>query len=161
MSLYTIFQAYVWCHVLSVLLHLLNLSWIRQVLCLILPIFGFFLTYSLARNMHNQGSLNLIKFLFHGIWASLVAQLVKNPPAVLETWLQSLDWEDPSKKGTITHSRILIGEFHWLDNPWHHKESDTTGQLSLHFPWKDILDSIQQLFFSVHFSNLPHFNITA
>ena len=81
-------------------------------LCLILPIFGFFLTYSLAQNMHNQGSLNLIKFLFHGIWASLVAQLVKNPPAVLETWVQSLGWEDPLEKGTITHSRILIGEFY-------------------------------------------------
>ena len=110
--------------------------------------------------MHNQGSLNLIKFLFHGIWASLVAQLVKNPPAVLETWVQSLGWEDSLEKGTVTHSRILIGEFHWLNNPWRHKESDMTDQLSLHFPWKDILNSIQQLFFSVHFSNSPHFNIT-
>ena len=71
----------------------------------ILPTFQFFLTYSLAQNMLNQGSLNLIKLLFHGIWASLVAQLVKNPPAMWETWVQSLGWEDP-------HSRILTGEFH-------------------------------------------------
>ena len=40
-------------------------------------------------------------------WASLVAQLVKNPPAMLETWVQPLGWEDPLKKGKATHSRIL------------------------------------------------------
>ena len=33
-------------------------------------------------------------------WASLVAQIVKNPPAVLETWVQFLFWEDPLEKGT-------------------------------------------------------------
>ena len=36
-----------------------------------------------------------------------VAQLVKNPPAMQETWVQSLDWEDPLEKGKATHSRIL------------------------------------------------------
>ena len=40
-------------------------------------------------------------------WASLVAQLVKNPPAVHETWIQSLSWEDPPEKGKATHSSIL------------------------------------------------------
>ena len=40
-------------------------------------------------------------------WASLVAQLVKNPPAVRETWVQSLGWEDPLKKRKATHSRIV------------------------------------------------------
>ena len=40
-------------------------------------------------------------------WASLVAQLVKNPPAMQETWIQSLDWEDPLEKGKATHSSIL------------------------------------------------------
>ena len=40
-------------------------------------------------------------------WASLVAQLLKNPPAMQETWVQSLGWEDPMKKGTATHSSIL------------------------------------------------------
>ena len=40
-------------------------------------------------------------------WASLVAQLVKNPPAVWETWVQSLVWEDPLEKGKATQSRIL------------------------------------------------------
>ena len=40
-------------------------------------------------------------------WASLVAQLVKNPPAMQETWVQSLGWEDPLEKGKTTHSSIL------------------------------------------------------
>ena len=45
-------------------------------------------------------------------WASLVAQLVKkkkkkNPPAMRETWVQSLGWEDPLEKGKATHSSIL------------------------------------------------------
>ena len=40
-------------------------------------------------------------------WASLVAQLVKNSPAVWENWVQSLGWEDPLEKGKATHSSIL------------------------------------------------------
>ena len=39
--------------------------------------------------------------------ASLVAQLVKNPPAMRETWIRSLGWEDPLEKGTAAHSSIL------------------------------------------------------
>ena len=41
------------------------------------------------------------------VWASLVAQLVKNPPAMKETWVQSLGWEDPLEKGKATLSSIL------------------------------------------------------
>ena len=40
-------------------------------------------------------------------WASLVIQLVKNLPAMRETWVQSLTWEDPLEKGKATHSSIL------------------------------------------------------
>ena len=40
-------------------------------------------------------------------WVSLVAQLVKNPPARQETWLQSLGWEDPLVKGKAAHSNTL------------------------------------------------------
>ena len=47
-----------------------------------------------------------------GSWASLVAQLVKNPPAMPETWVQSLGWEDPGKKRTATHSSILAWRVH-------------------------------------------------
>ena len=41
-------------------------------------------------------------------WASLVAQLVKNPPAMWKTWVRSLGWEDPLEKGKATHSSILV-----------------------------------------------------
>ena len=47
-------------------------------------------------------------------WASLVAQLVKNPPAMRETWVWSLGWEDPLEKGKATRFSILAGEFHGL-----------------------------------------------
>ena len=45
--------------------------------------------------------------------ASLVAQLVKNPPAMQETWVQSLSWVDPLEKGTATHSSILAWRIPW------------------------------------------------
>ena len=41
------------------------------------------------------------------LWASLVTQMVKNPPAMQETWVQSLGWEDPLEEGMATHSSIL------------------------------------------------------
>ena len=41
------------------------------------------------------------------IWASLVAQTAKNPPAMQETWVRSLGWEDPLEEGMATHSSIL------------------------------------------------------
>ena len=40
-------------------------------------------------------------------WASLVAQLVKNPPTMWKTWVRSLGWEDALEKGKATHSSIL------------------------------------------------------
>ena len=46
-------------------------------------------------------------------WASLVAQLVKNSPAMRETWVQSLGWEDPLEKGKATHSSILAWRIPW------------------------------------------------
>ena len=46
-------------------------------------------------------------------WASLVVQLVKNPPAMWETWVRSLGWEDPLEKGKATHSSILAWRIPW------------------------------------------------
>ena len=46
-------------------------------------------------------------------WASLVAHLVENLPAVRETWVQSLGWEDPLEKGKATHSSILAWRISW------------------------------------------------
>ena len=57
------------------------------------------------------------------IRASLVAQMVKNPPAMWETWIQSLGWEDPPEEGMATHSSILAwnphGQRGWAGySPW-------------------------------------------
>ena len=46
-------------------------------------------------------------------WASLVAQLVKNTPALQETWVRFLDWEDPLEKSKATHSSILAWIIPW------------------------------------------------
>ena len=42
------------------------------------------------------------------MWASLVAQMVKNPPAMKKTWAQSPGWEDPVENRMATHSSILV-----------------------------------------------------
>ena len=49
--------------------------------------------------------------------ASLVAQRVKNLPAMRETWVRSLGWEDPLEKGTATHSSILAWRIPWTEEP--------------------------------------------
>ena len=49
--------------------------------------------------------------------SSLVAQAVKNLPAMQETWVQSLDWKDPLEKGIATHSNILAWEIPWTEEP--------------------------------------------
>ena len=54
-----------------------------------------------------------IGYPFQYSWVSLVAQLVKNPPAVWDTWVQSLVWEDPLEKGKATHSDILAWRILW------------------------------------------------
>ena len=59
----------------------------------------------------------------------LVAQTVESLPAVQETWVQSLCWEDPLEKEMATHSSILAWRIPWT---WDHKESDMTERL--HFP---------------------------
>ena len=61
--------------------------------------------------------------------SSLVAQLVKNLPAMQETWVRSLGWEDPLEKKKATHSSILAWRIPWT--PWGHKELDMTERLSL------------------------------
>ena len=76
-------------------------------------------------------------FYFREARASL-AQLVKNPPAMWETWVWSLGWEDPLEKGKATHSSILY-------SPWGCKESDMTEQLSLTcciWSWAQYLNSL-------------------
>ena len=49
--------------------------------------------------------------------ASLVAQLVKNPPAMLDTWVRSLGWEDVLEKGMAIHSSILVWRIPRTEEP--------------------------------------------
>ena len=49
--------------------------------------------------------------------ASLVAQSVKDLPAVQETWVRSLGWEDPLEKEMATHSSILAWKISWTEEP--------------------------------------------
>ena len=51
------------------------------------------------------------------VWASLVAQSVKNLPAVQETWVQSLGWEEPLEKEMATHSSIFAWKISWTQEP--------------------------------------------
>ena len=48
---------------------------------------------------------------------SLVAQMVKNLPAMLETWVPSLGWEDPLEESMATHSSILAWRITWTEEP--------------------------------------------
>ena len=54
-----------------------------------------------------------IRYPLQYSWACLVAQHVKNPPAIWETWVQYLSWEDPLEKGKATHSSILAQRIPW------------------------------------------------
>ena len=65
--------------------------------------------------------------------------MIKNEPAVWETWVQSLGWEDPLEKEMATHSSILAQKIPWTEEPvrslstlcpWGCEESDMTEKLS-------------------------------
>ena len=61
-----------------------------------------------------------------------MAQLVKNPPAMRETLVQSLGWEDPLEKRTATHSSILAWRIPWTIWSMDLQRIDRTERLSLH-----------------------------
>ena len=50
--------------------------------------------------------------------SSLVAQVVKDLPAMWETWVPSLGWEDPLEEGMTTHSSILAWRIPWTNGAW-------------------------------------------
>ena len=62
-------------------------------------------------SLHSSSFLRIVHLYvcisFQDHWASVIAQLVKNPPAMQETLVRSLDWEDPLEKGQATHYSIL------------------------------------------------------
>ena len=85
-------------------------------------------------------------------WASIVTQLVKNPPAMQETWVHSLGWEDPLEKGKATHTSMLA-----LRIPWTIQSMGLPSQMRLsdfhfHFPalYSRALLFIHPMYNSVH-----------
>ena len=85
--------------------------------------------------------------------ASLVAQTVKNLPAMQETWIQSLGQEDTLEKGMATQSSILVWRTHAQRSlagyrPWCRKESVTTEQLTLSFSLR-LFSRVVFFFFAV------------
>ena len=78
----------------------------------------------------------LMSSLYQSFGASLVAQTVKNLPAVQETWVRSLDWEDPLEKGMAPHSCILAWKIPLTEElggiqSMGHKKLDATESLTL------------------------------
>ena len=81
----------------------------------------------------------MFSFLISGTRASLVAQMVKNLPAMQDSWVQSPGWNDPLEKEMATRPSILAWRIPWteepgrLHSPWGCKETDTTEHLTLSF----------------------------
>ena len=81
-----------------------------------------------------QGQRSLADYIPQHLGTSLVAQMVKTLPAMWETQVQSLSWEDPLEKGMATHSSILAWRIPWTEEPGGYTGSqrvDTTEQLTL------------------------------
>ena len=69
--------------------------------------------------------------------------MVKPPPAMQETWVQSLGWKDPLEKGTATHSNILARRIPWMEKPGsqaivHGVTKSQTGLSDFHFTSQDL-----------------------
>ena len=67
-------------------------------------------------------------------WASLVAQLVKNPPAMQETWVSSLGWADPLEKGKATHSTFWAWRIPWTVSSMGSQRVGHSWETFTHFP---------------------------
>ena len=76
------------------------------------PPFFYGVHSAIFRNLFH---LNFYISIFY--WASLVAQMVKNPPAIWDTWVRSLSWEDLLEKGMPTHSSIMTWKIPWTEEP--------------------------------------------
>ena len=94
----------------------------------------------------------LVGYPLHYSWVSLVAQLVKNLPAMQETWVESLGWEDPLEKGKATHSSILAWRIPWIAKSCNHGVAKSWTRLSdFHF------HSFVTCHFKKHTDTVVHF----
>ena len=64
-------------------------------------------------NLHNNHMDQILILLL----SFVLVQMLKNPPAMQESWVRSLGWEDPLEKGTATHSSILTWRIPWTEEP--------------------------------------------
>ena len=71
-----------------------------------------------ASETNNKRNIKSLEYLYENwFWVSLVAQMVKNLPAVQETWVPSLGGEDPLEEEMATHSSILAWRISWTEEP--------------------------------------------
>ena len=99
-------------------------------ICPLLQVFDFLLLHSSPQKW--KGHLFWVLVLDDLVGASLVAQRIKCLPAMRETWVWSLGWEDPLEKKMATHSRILAWRIPWTEKPGglQSMESQSWTQLS-------------------------------
>ena len=88
-----------------------------------------------AIHIHKEASWDLFCWAHALSWASLVAQTVKNSPAVWETWVRSLGWEHALEDSMATHSSVLAWRIpmdRGACGPWGHEDWDTTTHSTQH-----------------------------
>ena len=89
----------------------IHLFWLLHIIEIIdyMALYHWLLSFSIIfpRFIHVHDFILFYWYIVLIIWASLVGQTVKNPPAMQETWVGSLGWEDPLEEGMVTHSSIL------------------------------------------------------
>ena len=103
---------------------------------------------SFKKDLRDFPGIPVVKTPPCNVWASLVAQTVTNLPAVQETWLWSLGWEDPLEEGMATHSSILVRRIHGVTKSqtqlsnfhyalWRTQVQSLVGELRFHMPQKN------------------------
>ena len=92
---------------------------------------AFFIVQLSHPYMTTGKTIVLTRQTFAKTWASLVAQRLKRLPAVWESWVRSLVWEDPLEKQMTTHSSIIAWRIPWTEEPGRSagSQSDTTERL--------------------------------
>ena len=78
-------------------------------------------------------------------WDSLVAQTIKNPPVMKETWVQSLGWEDPLEEGMATHSSILAWRISMDRETWRAIVHGVTKSWTWLSNWKTTIPKSQSI----------------
>ena len=71
-----------------------------------------------------------LRFFGDEIWASQMAQMIKNPPVMQETWVPSLGQKDLAEKGMATHSSVLAWRIQWTEEPAVHWVANSQTRLS-------------------------------